>query len=131
LRLLAPFIPFATEEVWSWTHDSSIHGSAWPTGVGAVFAPDAAPFLPAHGTLLGLAGQALVGIRRAKTDAKASQKTPVAVATITGPPEMLAELELASGDLKQVGRIETLNFVEGLELAVSEIELAAPEGDAA
>ncbi|RFA22120.1 valine--tRNA ligase [Subtercola boreus] len=130
LRLLAPFIPFATEEVWSWTHGDgdSIHRATWPTGVtggdGAAFAPDAAPSLPAHGTLLKLAGQALVGIRRAKTDAKASQKTPVAEATIAGPPELLAELELAEGDLKQVGRIETLTLVEGPELAVVEIVLA-------
>ena len=33
-RLLAPMLPFATEEAWSWSHDTSVHATTWPTPAG-------------------------------------------------------------------------------------------------
>ena len=110
LRLFAPFIPFATEEVWSWTHEGSVHTAAWPTPTGA----------GEPSGLLPLVSEALIGIRRAKTDAKASQKTEVTSATIAGP----ALLQSALDDLSAVGRISTANFVESDTVAVSDIVLA-------
>ncbi|MEQ1735515.1 MAG: valine--tRNA ligase [Rhodoglobus sp.] len=118
LRLFAPYIPFATEEVWSWTHDDSVHTAEWPTvqdlGVTSPGA-DAAP-----SGLLTAVSAALIGIRRAKTDAKASQKTEVLSATIAGP----ALLEQGLDDLKAVGRIATVNFVEADSIEVRDIVLA-------
>ncbi|WP_166869420.1 MULTISPECIES: valine--tRNA ligase [unclassified Salinibacterium] len=113
LRLLAPVLPFATEEVWRWTHDDSVHTAAWPTV--AELGVDGSPrgLLPA-------VSAALIGIRRAKTDAKASQKTEVLSATLAGP-ALLAE---AAGDLQAVGRIQRLDLVEAAEVQVTDIQLA-------
>ncbi len=117
VRLLAPVLPFACEEVWSWTHagsgaTASVHRAPWPTV--AELGVDAQ-----HGGLLPLVSEALIGIRRAKTDAKASQKTPVTRAVIAGP----ALLEHAAADLAAVGRIASLSFTPADEVAVVEIEL--------
>jgi len=110
LRLFAPFIPFATEEVWSWTHDDSVHTAAWPVAPADGEAPTG---------LLPLVSEALIGIRRAKTDAKASQKTEAESATISGP----ALLELGLEDLKAVGRIANVTFVESDSVTVTDIVL--------
>ncbi|TPW74539.1 valine--tRNA ligase [Schumannella soli] len=114
LRLLAPVIPFATEEVWSWTHEGSIHTAAWPEAseLRALGATEPSGLLPA-------VSAALIGIRRAKTDAKASQKTPVTSATLAGPAILAGALD----DLRAVGRIAELTHVEADEVAVSDIVL--------
>ncbi|WP_144764216.1 valine--tRNA ligase [Curtobacterium sp. 9128] len=117
LRLLAPFLPFATEEVWAWTHDTSVHRASWPTVADL-------PVDAAETGLLAAVGQALIGIRGAKTAAKASQKTPVTRAVVAAPAETRALVERAAVDLAAVGRIQDLSFVDGPELAVTEIELA-------
>lgn len=121
LRLFAPIIPYATEEAWRWSNEGSVHRAPWPT----------TDELSARGEagieLLELASLALTGIRRAKTDAKASQKTPVSSAVIAAPAAAIALLEPAASDLRAVGRIASLSFAEAEEFEVRDIVLAAPE----
>lgn len=114
LRLLAPFIPFATEEAWSWFNEGSVHTATWPT---------ASEVQAGSGDkrVLALAGEALVGLRRAKTDAKASQKTDVSEAIIAITPELAPLLESAADDLRAVGRINTLTVLA--DAGVSTVEV--------
>ncbi|HBU42581.1 MAG TPA: hypothetical protein DEB57_06835, partial [Microbacterium sp.] len=68
-------------------------------------------------------GEALIGIRRAKTEAKASQKTPVASITIGAPAATVERLRTAEGDLKAVGRIDTITYTDADSTTVASIEL--------
>lgn len=97
LRLFAPFLPFVTEEVWSWWQDGSIHLSSWPTESELPNTGDAA--------LVEDIAAALIGIRGAKSQAKVSMKTEATAATFSGPADVLARLQQAEADLRAVGRI--------------------------
>jgi valyl-tRNA synthetase len=117
LRLFAPYIPFATEETWSWFQSGSVHRAEWPT---ADALGDAAG--EATPLVLTATSRVLTGIRRAKTSAKVSQKAPIARAIVTAPEEELWAIEQAAADIRAVGRIVDLQFVPGDELSV-EVEL--------
>ncbi|MFC6234110.1 valine--tRNA ligase, partial [Leucobacter soli] len=81
VRLLAPFLPYATEETWSWFNEGSVHTAAWPVAEELRELAGA----EADAELLTLLGGALIGVRGAKTAAKASQKTPVELAVVQAP----------------------------------------------
>jgi valyl-tRNA synthetase len=99
LRLLAPFLPYATEEVWSWWQDGSIHHAAWPVpaDLGAAAAADP--------SAVSAVAAALMGIRGAKSKAKVSMKAELSRVEITGPAALLAGAESAADDLRRVGKI--------------------------
>ena len=121
LRLFAPFLPFAAEEVWGWWQKTSgsIHRASWPTADELLTDIDLG-----HQGLLELASIAVSGVRKAKTDAKASMKAGVESAVIQAPSAVLSSLRLLEADLKSVGKISTLSYAEGEELAMTQIVLA-------
>jgi valyl-tRNA synthetase len=106
LRLFAPFLPYATEEIWSWWRYGSVHTSTWPTTYELT---RVAP----HGdaTLLDLAGDALRQVRRAKSDRKLSMKADVPLAEALGPAAVLERLALVEQDLRAAGRIGKLDML--------------------
>lgn len=119
LRLFAPFLPFATEEVWSWWRSGSVHRAAWPSVLEVT---------DGDTTMLATVGTALSGIRKAKSEAKVKQRTEVLSATITASEALTAQLRAGLGDLKAASNARelTLEAANG-ELTVRAVELAPAE----
>ena len=110
LRLFAPFLPFVTEEVWSWWQEGSVHRAPWPSSSDLPAGTD--------GTTLEIAALVLGEVRKEKTGAKKSLRADVALAIVTGTPEQLAAIEAARSDILEAGRIAELRTGAGEELAV-------------
>jgi valyl-tRNA synthetase len=104
LRLFAPFLPYVTEEVWSWWRYGSVHRSTWPTRYELTRVAG-----EGEADLLDLAGEALRQVRRAKSDRKLTMKAHVPLAEALGPAALLDRLALIEGDLKAAGRIAKLD----------------------
>ena len=113
-KLLAPFIPFAAEEAWSWWQEGSVHRSSWP------LANELSSFAGnQNATLLSLASQALIGIRKAKSDEKLSMKAEISSLTIEANEADIKSLKQIESDLKSVGKIDDVNYKASESLAIS------------
>ena len=124
LRLLAPFLPYVTEEVWSWWHDGSVHRAAWP------LAAEVATTEPGDPALLAAVGEALAGVRKAKSEAKVGMRAEVARIELAGPAAWAERVRAVEADLRATGRITgTLDYAEAETLEVRGAE-PHPGGEA-
>jgi valyl-tRNA synthetase len=113
-KLLAPFIPFATEEAWSWWQEGSVHRTVWPVS------DDLSAFSGnQNAKLLTLASQALIGIRKAKSDEKLSMKAEISSLTIEASEADIESLKHIESDLKSVGKIDEIKYKASESLAIS------------
>jgi valyl-tRNA synthetase len=116
LRLFAPFLPFVTEEVWSWWREGSVHRQAWP-------ALNEVTVDEGEVRLLGLVGDALSLVRKAKSEAQVSMRTDVPRAIVRGPADLLDVLALGNDDLRSAGRIAELSFQPGGDAIAVDVTL--------
>ncbi|TDK27815.1 valine--tRNA ligase [Arthrobacter crusticola] len=122
LRLFAPFLPFATDEVWSWWREGSVHRAPWPSAEALQGLDGADP------ELLTSVALALGGVRKAKSEAKVKQRTEVATAVVTASPARVAHLRAGLPDLLAAGNARDLTLAEGDgDLTVSAVELVPAE----
>ncbi len=111
LRLLAPFLPFVTEEVWSWWREGSIHRAPWPeageleglTGDSAVLE-----------TVTGILGE----VRKAKSDARVSMRTAVERLDVRDTAERLERVRAGLADLRDAARADSVELTEASPPAV-------------
>jgi valyl-tRNA synthetase len=122
LRLFAPFLPFVTEEVWSWWREGSVHKAAWPTP-GELLEPCGGADYPRGVEALEFAAAVLGAIRKKKSEEQRPLKTPVANAIVRAPAAMLALLPDVESDLRASGLIQHLETQPAETLQV-EVELA-------
>ncbi len=106
LRLFAPFMPFVTEEVWSWTQQGSIHRASWPSSEVLRQTRHRQPADEPNAVML--AAAVLSDVRRAKTEAKQPLKAIAERVEVRGTAERIAILEGARNDLIDAGHITEL-----------------------
>ena len=116
-RLFAPFLPFVTEEVWSWWQEGSVHRAPWPDPSETRVHAEGDP------TVLSVAAEVLGAVRREKTTHKRSMRARVARLTVRGPAATLAAVDAARGDIVDAGGVDELVCADGDALSV-EVELA-------
>jgi valyl-tRNA synthetase len=120
-RLFAPFLPFVTEEVWSWWQIGSVHRASWPT------VAEVGPHAGAEPGVLDVASEVLRAVRREKTAHKRSMRARVTTLTVTAPRRVLLDVEAARGDLVDACCVDDLvtQEAEDEEAALTvEVELA-------
>jgi valyl-tRNA synthetase len=128
LRLFAPFLPFVTEEVWSWWRAGSIHQAEWPSAEDVLTAGGTSED-PRGVEALNFAAAVLSAIRKKKSEEQRPLKTAVAVALVQAPASMLALLPEVERDLRAAGLIQQLATAEAETLQVR-VDLAPPEASA-
>ncbi|MDQ1255623.1 MAG: valyl-tRNA synthetase, partial [Candidatus Hydrogenedentes bacterium] len=111
VRLLAPFLPYLTEEIWHWCYSEdagmheSVHRSAWPTVDEFASIP-----APQHAELYAATLTVLDAVRKEKANKNLSMKAPVKRVVISAGPKTAEVLKASFDDMIGMLHIEKIEI---------------------
>jgi valyl-tRNA synthetase len=115
LRLFAPFLPFVTEEVWSWWREGSIHTAAWPTPqeLTSLLDDNAADTAVVDRATYQWATDVLFEVRKQRSEAKQPLKVPITKVTVKAEPAAVALMPIVDADLRAALRVQAFEAAAG------------------
>ena len=117
LRLFAPFLPFVTEEVWSWWQAGSVHQASWPTAdevVSPIGGEDAASLAALTATI-----EALGEVRRLRALERKPPKLAITRAVL---PQRFSVMGEGVTDFAAAARVEAVEFSDVSEAMLTFVE---------
>ena len=96
-RLLAPFLPFVCEEVWSWWQEGSVHRAPWPDAAQLLAASGESAEREREDLALDVTADVLREVRKAKSQAQRKMRAAVTRVSVHDTAERLDALELGEG----------------------------------
>jgi valyl-tRNA synthetase len=121
LRVFAPFLPFVTEEVWSWWQDGSIHRAAWPEGAELLGLTGAASAdeRERDQRTYAWATEVLFEVRKHRSEARQPLRVPITQVTITADAATLALMPAVEADLQAALKVNRFETIEGQTPAIT------------
>jgi valyl-tRNA synthetase len=115
LRLFAPFLPFVTEEVWSWWRDGSIHKASWPTPneLLSQLADNSDSIRQSDERAYQWAIDVLFEVRKQRSEAKQPLKVPITKVTVKADQAAVALMPVVEADLKAALRVQAFEVTAG------------------
>jgi len=115
LRLFAPFLPFVTEEVWSWWQQGSVHKAAWPTAqeLESLLADNADAIRSSDEATYEWATEVLFEVRKQRSEAKQPLKVPITKVTIKADANAVALMPHVDADLRAALRVQAFEVSAG------------------